>query len=120
MGTPGSRLPSLSRWAYGGRFEELSRFDDTQRHAAWEQATAFIYQSSWYWFIFILLGIPVGGPAVWLGQGRIRRSLRRQLCERGIPVCIACAYDLRGQVELRCPECGRRFEAALLDRAQQL
>ncbi len=23
--------------------------------------------------------------------------------------CVQCGYDLRGQIELRCPECGRPF-----------
>ncbi len=26
--------------------------------------------------------------------------------------CVACGYDLRGQIELRCPECGTSFERA--------
>ena len=39
-----------------------------------------------------------------------RRSLRQLLKEQGMLVCTGCAYDLRGQVEHRCPECGRPFK----------
>ena len=28
--------------------------------------------------------------------------------------CIECGYDLRGQLEPRCPECGKDFDARLL------
>ena len=32
--------------------------------------------------------------------------LRQCLIDHGIAVCIKCGYDLRGQEEPRCPECG--------------
>jgi len=41
------------------------------------------------------------------GGETFRRLLREQLTARGVPICIGCGYDLRGQVEPRCPECGR-------------
>lgn len=40
----------------------------------------------------------------------IRCQLRRQLLQRGIPVCIDCGYDLSGNVSGRCPECGKPFK----------
>lgn len=43
-----------------------------------------------------------------LFQQRLRRSLRHQLAERGHTICVQCGYDLRGQSEARCPECGER------------
>ena len=67
--------------------------------------------------LFILL-VPLTGFAgfllVWITRSRIRRSLRRQLNERGYPVCMACGYDLRGNPEGGCPECwwGREETAA--------
>jgi len=32
----------------------------------------------------------------------------------GRPRCRKCGYDLRGQRELRCPECGTEFDEAIL------
>ena len=46
----------------------------------------------------------------------IRRELRRELLERGMPVCASCGYDLRGQIEARCPECRDAFDAGLLQK----
>jgi hypothetical protein len=37
----------------------------------------------------------------------VRRNLREQLIARGVPICLHCGYDLRGQIEPRCPECGK-------------
>jgi len=60
---------------------------------------------------------PVAGVAggIWL-RAVYRRSLRLQLQETGIPVCLHCGYDLRGQLDPRCPECGQPFDPALLNR----
>ncbi len=41
--------------------------------------------------------------------------VRRYLHGRGVPICVGCGYDLRGQREPRCPECGRGFDGAILD-----
>ena len=43
---------------------------------------------------------------LWAYRKRFRHSLRKQLVEDGIPICINCGYDLRGSKE-RCPECGQ-------------
>jgi len=39
----------------------------------------------------------------------MRVFLHEYLNDHGIPVCQGCGYDLRGQVDPRCPECGREF-----------
>ena len=44
----------------------------------------------------------------------LRRSLREQLVEKGVPVCLECGYDLRGQIDARCPECSTPFDEQLL------
>ena len=53
----------------------------------------------------------VGGGGMLIVQYVLRRPLRKfvrtRLVEMGIPVCIPCGYDLRGQLEQRCPECGQ-------------
>jgi hypothetical protein len=43
-----------------------------------------------------------------------RRHLRKELVALKIPICLKCGYDLRGQTEPRCPECGTSFDPALL------
>ncbi|MCA9242551.1 MAG: hypothetical protein KDA32_01250 [Phycisphaerales bacterium] len=53
------------------------------------------------------LAIWYGG--FWLWRRRFRRFLRERLTTLGVPVCLGCGYDLRGQEEPRCPECGRGF-----------
>ncbi len=37
----------------------------------------------------------------------LQKAIRRALVERGIPVCVNCGYDLRGNVSGVCPECGK-------------
>jgi hypothetical protein len=44
----------------------------------------------------------------------VQRSLREQLVERGVPLCLTCGYDLRGQIDPRCPECGTPCEPSIL------
>ena len=53
----------------------------------------------------------------WLTRTRTQRFLRERLVANGIPVCMSCGYDLRGQTEARCPECGTAFDQRLVRRA---
>ncbi len=64
----------------------------------------------------ILVGASLGLILQYAWRRPLQRRLREELVARGIPVCIACGYDLRGQTEPRCPECGREFAEALLRR----
>lgn len=65
-----------------------------------------------------LIGALTGATAsltwLWVTRPRVRRSLREQLVERGLPVCLECGYDLRGQIDPRCPECATPFDEKLL------
>jgi hypothetical protein len=55
-----------------------------------------------------------------LFRRRIQCALRQQLVDRGVPICFQCGYDLRGQVDPRCPECGSGFDARLIRRTQAM
>lgn len=44
-----------------------------------------------------------------LSARTIKRRLRRQLCKKGVPICINCGYVLVGLDTNRCPECGVGF-----------
>jgi uncharacterized paraquat-inducible protein A len=61
-----------------------------------------------------LLGAGGGVGYQYLWRAPIQAAVREQLVAQGIPVCVKCGYDLRGQTEPRCPECGAAFEGALL------
>ncbi len=64
------------------------------------------------------LGLPLWLAMPWavtlLFRRKVRQHLRRELVKCGVPICIKCAYDLRGQDEPRCPECGISFDEKLL------
>lgn len=45
-------------------------------------------------------------------KARAQRRLRKYLSDHGVAICLECGYDLRGQVEPRCPECGWRVQRA--------
>jgi predicted RNA-binding Zn-ribbon protein involved in translation (DUF1610 family) len=65
-------------------------------------------------YIFIIgggwIGFVCGFGVLWASKKRVERSLRLQLIELGIQVCLTCGYDLRRSAECRCPECGSAFE----------
>ncbi len=56
----------------------------------------------------------IGGTFQWYLRNSMRKYLREQLIARGVPICLHCGYDLRGQTEPRCPECGKAFDGQLL------
>ncbi len=54
----------------------------------------------------LVLGLLMWGrERKWMGV-----FLRDYLNEHGTPICRECGYDLRGQVQSRCPECGMQFD----------
>ncbi len=68
-------------------------------------------------FAGVVSGVTAGAGVpglAWFWRHRLRRFLRLQLVKRGIPICLKCGYDLRGQTEPRCPECGTPFDAKLI------
>lgn len=61
-----------------------------------------------------IIGGTIGGTFQYVFRRPLQKQMRIELVARGIPICIHCGYDLRGQVEPRCPECGRPFDAKLI------
>jgi len=59
------------------------------------------------YYLFMATGITLQGH--WFLARGIRASLRKMASQRGVPICVSCGYDLRGQIERRCPECGAPF-----------
>jgi hypothetical protein len=46
----------------------------------------------------------------WLRRRTVQQFVRARLSELGIPTCLHCGYDLRGQTVPRCSECGKPFK----------
>ena len=46
----------------------------------------------------------------WHGRRWMCIYIRTYLNENGMPICMCCGYDLRGQVSASCPECGTGLE----------
>jgi len=64
------------------------------------------------WLVPIKPGIAMvisGFVALYLMRRRLRPVLWQFMNERAMPTCMKCGYDLRGQVDRRCPECGTAF-----------
>lgn len=61
-------------------------------------------------FAAVFHGVPLYGNA-------LRRHLREQLRERGVPICVACGYDTRSSTTPRCPECGSFDEQRVTTRS---
>ena len=73
-----------------------------------------------YLRLLFIAVFPLGSGYILLRWRRrsIQRNLRRQLIASGVPICIRCGYDLRGQEDARCPECGEPFNPSLLTNCQ--
>lgn len=61
-----------------------------------------------------LAGAMVGLAIQYLFRKSLRKYLREQLNAKGVPICIDCGYDHRGQVDPRCPEYGTAFDPKLI------
>lgn len=50
----------------------------------------------------------------WTWRNPMRKEVRIYLQGIGVPICIKCGYDLRGQTIARCPECATPFCDSLI------
>ena len=124
---------------------ELAMFPtDKQRKVAMRNASSILGPGSsrlWLWLLLFLMAVgglmavapqitslhPIAGrlwPSLivpltlswmWFCRSVVRRRVREQLAAKGVPICIECGYDLRGQDVPRCPECGTLFDETLLN-----
>lgn len=79
--------------------------------------TAMAHQGMPHWAVRVVSACIPGGlvlVAIRVTRRGIRRYLRMQLISKGVPVCMKCGYELQGQIEPRCPECGTRFDLKIL------
>lgn len=64
-------------------------------------------------FIELMVASLVVAGGCWLRMAiqhrNIARRLRRELAERGVPVCAVCGYCMCGTASERCPECGSAY-----------
>ncbi len=69
-----------------------------------------------FWLPVIFLTVLLAGEAALYALliQQARHAVRSFLCGLGLPTCLHCGYDVRGQTEPRCPECGRAFDPGLL------
>lgn len=123
-------------WPLPQLFPELNRFDTVQ-HARKAHARAMLRSglgvllpiviagapfvllldppSKYIWWLFFPTWIALPWGITYLFRARIRRYLRKELAESGVPICVKCGYDLRGQSAPRCPECGTPFDEQLFN-----
>jgi hypothetical protein len=66
------------------------------------------------WLVSVAAGLAMGVLATWVFRHETRRRLRIRLINLGVPICLHCGYDLRGQTVPRCPECGKPFNRRLI------
>jgi uncharacterized paraquat-inducible protein A len=127
------RLPELQY--FSTVFEQQDALQKARRDPTVKARAKRLQTAAWVVIFLVCLGAQVypgllGGP-LWSTCGVVLllggtmilaqhfwlhtplcRHLRRQLIERGVPICIECGYDLRGQTTPRCPECGQPVDVS--------
>lgn len=75
------------------------------------------YWKDWGLVAFVSIWSFFVPPITWFTDHWHRQALRRlirlEMLDRGYAICVDCGYDLRGQQEPRCPECGAQFPGTL-------
>ncbi len=110
---PSRREARRALWRASGRWQKGSRPPTILTLVFLLSVLVFFARGSFDWVTCVsavLFGVAFALSWVWLRRDEIQRDLRGQLLDIGVPICLECGYDLRGQVEPRCPECGQPFE----------
>ena len=63
-------------------------------------------------YLLFMFCLACPGIGLWSMRRHTRRHLRVQLAKKGIPVCIPCGYNLKGNASGVCPECGTKIETS--------
>ncbi|MCP3905407.1 MAG: hypothetical protein GY715_17415 [Planctomycetes bacterium] len=68
-----------------------------------------------YTTLKLILVLPVMIPCVllgiWVTNRHAQKMLRKELLDRGVPICVPCGYTLIGSPGPNCPECGKPLGA---------
>ncbi|MHC5110766.1 MAG: tellurite resistance TerB family protein [Planctomycetota bacterium] len=65
-----------------------------------------------------VMTVVLAGVLIGLFRRYVRRKLRKLLTGMGVPVCMSCGQDLRGNLHSRCPKCGEEFDISILAPAE--
>ncbi len=80
-------------------------------HPAVREFLDAVLPPDWRWGMCVAASAISPFLAALLVRPRLRIALRRELnTKHGMQLCLHCGYDLRGQTEPRCPECGTPFD----------
>lgn len=60
--------------------------------------------------VFAAYGLFFGAIFGRIQQQAMRKEMRIELYDRGVPICLGCGYDTTGLVGDQCPECGANIK----------
>ena len=110
---PGPERQRMFQQAVNGPRTRVAAFlvvvGPTGLFVLWDKLVVSV-PSSWSLYLMLMLYLMGIGTAIWFTRRGIRRRLRAQLAQKGIPVCVPCGYNLTGNESGVCPECGTAMQ----------
>jgi hypothetical protein len=101
----GPVLGNRTYWLIAGAVQVVAQIVLTVPLTQYARRAGF-YGPAIGWGLPVLVAALACVVIIWLVRRWITRSLREELNRRGLPTCLACGYDLTGNVSGTCPECG--------------